>query len=60
LVKVPVKTSGQDNKLNSTCNDEFTTSIPASGARSNPVQRKMPVNEFVIAVVLQKIHAVLH
>ena len=38
---------------------EITTSIPASGALSNPVQRIMPVNEFIIAVVLQKIHAVL-
>src|ERR1019366_2986755 len=36
-----------------------TTSIPASGARSKPVQRIMPVNEFVITIVLQKIHAVL-
>jgi hypothetical protein len=38
---------------------EITTSILANGALSNPVQRIMPVNEFVIAVVFQKIHAVL-
>jgi uncharacterized repeat protein (TIGR03803 family) len=50
---LPVCRSGTAAGLRQPCN------APATGAFSNPVQRIMPVNEFVIAVVLQKIHSVL-
>jgi hypothetical protein len=52
-------TTNRTQQTGSGSQTSVTISIPASGALSKPVQRVMPVNEFVITVVLQKIHAVL-